>query len=400
VDDLTHELASLRDKVEPAWGPARSEIAYRELGRARRRRRMRYASTVASIGALGIVVGLTYVLPRVGFERGDEHASPGLEARAHASTHESSRPAAVAVTGKETLRAGQRAKLADGSTVELTAPSGELTVDINQPDHVSLHLGSGTAHFEVAPNTQRRFSVFVDTVEVVVIGTAFDVEARPGLARVAVTHGTVRVRSSSGVMLVRGGEARWFEQAEHTEKLPAAESGSRPVTRAATPHGVKAGAAPRRARPEWRSLNQSGDYESAYRMIEHGAAVVDDPEALMEAADAARLTDHPIIAVSYLQKVLSEHRASPTAPLAAFTLGRVLLERLGRPTEAAAAFSMARELAPHGSLAQDALAREVESWSNAGHAREANERSRLFAQLYPNSRRLRVVQLYGGIAAQ
>jgi transmembrane sensor len=397
VDDLTHELASLRDKVDPAWGPARSEIAYRELGRVRRRRRVRYASTVASIGLIGLVVSLTYVLPRIGFEPDDEPAAKRPEVPA--STHEWSRAAAVAVAEKETLRAGRRSQLADGSTVELTTPSTELTVDINQPDHVSLHLASGTAHFDVVPNTRRRFSVFVDSVEIVVVGTAFDVEAKRGQARVAVTHGSVRVHSASGVMLVQAGEARWFEQAERAQKPPAAVSGGRLLTRPAVSRGVATRAVPQPPRAEWRSLNQSGDYESAYRMIEHGAPVADDPEALMEAADVARLTDHPATAVSYLQNVVSAHRASPTAPLAAFTLGRVLLERLGRPAEAAGAFATARELAPEGSLALDALAREVESWSKAGRAKEANERARLFVQLYPNSRRLRVVQLHGGIAA-
>jgi transmembrane sensor len=144
-------------------------------------------------------------------------------------------------------------------------------------------------------------------------------------------------------------------------------------------------------------MSQSGDYEGAYRLLAQGSSVEDDSEALMDAADAARLSGHPEASVVYLQKVLRKHRESPVAPLAAFTLGRVLLERLGQPSEAADAFATARRLAPQGSLAQDALAREVEAWSKAGHPHEAYERARQYVESYPQGRRLRAVQLYGGL---
>jgi transmembrane sensor len=150
-------------------------------------------------------------------------------------------------------------------------------------------------------------------------------------------------------------------------------------------------------RAAWRSLGQSGDYEGAYRLLAQGTAVEDDSEALMDAADAARLSGHSEAAVAYLRKVLGDHRAAPVAPLAAFTLGRVLLERLGQPSEAADAFAIARTIAPQGSLAQDALAREVEALSKAGRPHEAYQRAQQYVESYPEGRRLRAVQLYGGL---
>jgi transmembrane sensor len=406
VDDLTENLSTLREKIVPAWGPARSERAYFELARSRKRRRARNLGMTASFGTVVLVVGLAYLQPHLRLEG---------ENAAVTSRIESDRTeAAVSVHSGEQLHAGRRVELADGSVVELSQQNSQLTVDINQSDHVSVHLDAGTAHFDVVPNTLRRFSVFADAVEIVVIGTVFEVESARGRVRVAVTHGKVRVRSPSGTMFVRAGEARWFE-------APASQDGSAtpPVVTTATPSPSQPRAASPRtgarkasrpvqrtagsqssasapSRAEWRSLSQSGDPEAAYLLLEQGAPVPDDPEALMEAADAARLTNHPETAVSYLRKVLSTHRSNPATPLAAFTLGRVLLERLGRPAEAAEAFATARELAPQGSLAQDALAREVESWSKAGHAKEAYARSRLFTQLYPDSRRARVVERYGG----
>jgi transmembrane sensor len=126
----------------------------------------------------------------------------------------------------------------------------------------------------------------------------------------------------------------------------------------------------------------------------------DNPEALMDAADAARSSGRPDAAVMCLRKVLRDHSESPLAPLAAFTLGRVLLEKLGQPLSAADAFAMARALAPDGSLAQDALAREVEAWSKAGRLQEAYKRACLYVVTYPSGRRLHAVQVYGGLRAE
>jgi transmembrane sensor len=152
-----------------------------------------------------------------------------------------------------------------------------------------------------------------------------------------------------------------------------------------------------KANIDWRSLYQSGDYAgAAQRLFEAGAEVANDPAVLMDAADVARLSEHPEASVGYLSRVLREYAASPVAPLAGFTLGRVLLERLGQPADAAEAFAFASSSA-RGSLAQDALAREVEAWSKAGRSHEAYERAQLYVRRYPSGWRLHAVRLYGGL---
>jgi transmembrane sensor len=213
------------------------------------------------------------------------------------------------------------------------------------------------------------------------------------------------VSSINGVALVAAGESSWFDEFSEiagdvaaSDATDNANSGVVPRARVPRPkHSAGRDEAPRAV---WRSLSQSGDYEGAYQLLAQGTAVDDNSEALMDAADAARLSGHPDASVTYLRRVLRNHRESPVAPLAAFTLGRVLLERLGQPSEAADAFATARSLAPEGSLAQDALAREVEAWSKAGHPHEAYERARLYVENYPRGRRLRAVQLYGGLRAE
>jgi transmembrane sensor len=147
----------------------------------------------------------------------------------------------------------------------------------------------------------------------------------------------------------------------------------------------------------WRSLSQSGQYEAAFESLKKDHAVEDDPATLMDAADAARLSGHPEHAVEYLAQVVSRHPKSPVAPLAAFTLGRVYLDKLGQPDRASDAFALAQRLAPNGSLAPDALAREVEALSKGGNAHKAYLKAQEYLKRYPNGQRLRAVQLYGGL---
>ena len=118
---------------------------------------------------------------------------------------------------------------------------------------------------------------------------------------------------------------------------------------------------------------------------------------LLLAADAARMAGHPDQGAVLLRRLLLDCRSDPRAPLAAFTLGRMLLRELGQPREAAAIFAQVRQLAPHGSFAEDALAREVEAWSQAGDQALARVRAREYLRLFPGGRRAAMVKSAGGI---
>jgi len=110
-----------------------------------------------------------------------------------------------------------------------------------------------------------------------------------------------------------------------------------------------------------------------------------------------RLAGHPERGAELLRKLLREHESDPRAPLAAFTLGRVLLMELGRPREAAAAFAEVRRLSPDGAFAEDALAREVEGWSQAGRTDLARARAGEYLRRYPGGRRAATVRSLGGM---
>lgn len=95
--------------------------------------------------------------------------------------------------------------------------------------------------------------------------------------------------------------------------------------------------------------------------------------------------------------MLDGHASDPRAPLAAFALGRVLLDELGNPREAAEAFARAERLDPGGSLAEDALARQVEALSRAGESDAAHTAAQRYVERFPAGRRLASVRRFGGV---
>ena len=405
MDELAREVASLRDAVVPAWTEARSERLRVGVGQLRRRRRARRAVSIAAIAmaACGVlylrVSDAEHAAWLASGSRGigsNGLSEPGIVPHLPAVIPAAKGGAVEPADDKRVQR--EPIHLADGSEVRMLSNDAEVGVERNRPQQVALRLETGVARFDVVPNTRRQFTVRAGSVEVLVLGTVFDVERGDGRVRVEVSRGKVRVRHDGATSLVKAGQSLWFDEAD------ASESARSPQPSAAKTHARGPAAREESAQAEtprsWRSLSQSGDYEGAYRLLmRERNAVEDDSGALLDAADAARLSGHPEAALQYLRKVLDRHPNSPVAPLAAFTMGRVLLERLGQPLEAADAFSTARRLAPQGSLAQDALAREVEAWSKAGHPEEAYQRARTYVTKYPEGRRLHAVQLYGGLSA-
>jgi transmembrane sensor len=434
MDELAKELASARGAVVPAWSEARSERLLAGVSQLRRKRRAQRVATtgIAALAAVGMLYfGGSLVGNRASMSMSASNRSvpvgqsqTGLKEPGMRPTINPAMPLAQPAQQADDKLAALPIKLADGSRVKALSHGAAVAVEGNEPKHIRLRLDAGGARFDVIPNKHREFIVRAGGVEVAVLGTIFDVERAEGRVRVSVSRGKVRVRTgvtkagSIATAIVKAGESQWFEDpapseravastvnAEKARQLPAAERNTvQPLAaKARSSRHLRERAHDLREqdedapRAEWRSLSQSGDYEAAYRLLQQSTVEDDDSGALLDAADAARLSGHPHVAVTYLRKVLDQHGESPVAPLAAFTLGRVLLERLGQPSEAADAFATARQLAPNGSLAQDALAREVEAWSKAGRPDDAYRAARQYVDTYPKGRRLRAVQLYGGL---
>jgi transmembrane sensor len=87
----------------------------------------------------------------------------------------------------------ERRTLEDGSVVELNR-GAELRVSFSAGER-HIELSRGEAHFQVAKDPNRPFTVRAGTVTVRAVGTAFNVQRRTASVDVLVTEGTVDVRT-------------------------------------------------------------------------------------------------------------------------------------------------------------------------------------------------------------
>lgn len=88
----------------------------------------------------------------------------------------------------------ERRVLEDGSIVDLNR-GAELVVEFT-PAERRVRLVRGEAHFTVAKNPQRPFTVRAGGVEARAVGTAFNVSLEPAALEVVVTEGRVRIDST------------------------------------------------------------------------------------------------------------------------------------------------------------------------------------------------------------
>jgi transmembrane sensor len=261
--------------------------------------------------------------------------------------------------------------LADGTRIVRDDPSTVLRETVEAADDVLFELDAGGARFEVTRRPSRAFRVHAGEVTVQVIGTGFRVRRAGPRSQVAVEHGRVLVSWWGGSRELGAGEQGTFPPELAAGAPPVA---AQPASVAAPVHGT------RRPPP---------------------AVAAAGPEALFARADRARADGKPELAVATLRELDERFPHDPHGGAAAFTMGRLLLEALHRPREAAGAFAEARERARgDSSLAEDALAREVEALHAAGDAQAARARAELYRSLFPRGLRLQIVERYGGLKAE
>ena len=136
-------------------------------------------------------------------------------------------------------------------------------------------------------------------------------------------------------------------------------------------------------------------YELAYQSLRqdpHPLPPISDAEGLLLAADTARLSGHPREAVPPLLRYLSHFSTDARAPSVAMILGRVYFDALKSPATAAKAFAQAERLDPHGPLAEDALARQVESFAASKRNDLAHQALARYEARFPDGRYLTMLR--------
>jgi len=343
--EIEKTVASAR-RAGPPWSPARQQqVSWAVMNRIEKARRHRPLIALSLAGAV---------------------AAAGL------FVWQRTQPAPSVATSAET--AGPLASsLADGTRIVLDDAATVLRKTVEASDDVLFELESGGARFEVARRPSRIFRVHAGEVTVQVIGTGFRVRRTQARCQVAVEHGRVLVSWWGGSRELGAGEQGTFP----------------PETAAAAPSSASARSAP------------APSAGAAHAASHPSAAAAAGAEALFARADRARADGNAELAVATLRDLREHYPRDPRAGAAAFTTGRLLLESLRRPREAAAAFAEARALARGDStLAEDALAREVEALHAAGDGAAARARAELYRSLFPHGLRLHMVERYGGLGAE
>jgi transmembrane sensor len=354
-DELANKLARASEHIDAGFGardvePGLAALEQRIAGR----RRLKYAALGLSAAAGLVLVSIPW------------HAREPVQLAAA--------PVVAGPLRTLTTRDGSVASPFDAQTL--------LAVTHDAADEVTIDLQRGSGHFEVTSNPKRRYRVRAGEVEVEVLGTAFDVERRAGGARVRVNHGVVRVGWPSGGATLRAGESGVYPPpAPATEVIPAQP------TQIATPEPAaqQAKRVPREREQAWRDLARAGKHQEAFGSL--GKQPVEDLAGLLLAADAARLSGHPREAARYLEHLVQRYPQSPSAPLAAFTLGRLALYELKQPALAAGSFARAYTLDPKGPMAEDALANEAEAYHRAGDAQRTKSAAERYLARFPGGAR-------------
>jgi transmembrane sensor len=372
MSEREQELEHALGAVGPEWTAAHTERGLARLQRTVQRRR------AVALGAGAVLL-----------------------AAAAALTWSRVRPHETALLAPSALPSQERiVRFSDGSTVHLLDASTDVSIVEARPERIVAALDHGAATFEVSHVDGRVFRVQAGQIIVEAIGTVFTVDRADSSVRVSVGRGRVRVDFGTGSRELAVGQSGSFpppDAPSASANVVVADSVTAPAPAPAlAPSGTSGSSA--KPMPSWRELAKAGKSADAYRALESApAADLNTAEALLLAADVARLAAHPQEAANYLERVLREFKADPRAALAAFSLGRVLMNSLGRPADAAGYFERARALSHEPSLAEDALAREVEALARAGQADRAKRRAEDYLRLYPAGQRVNAVKTFGGL---
>jgi transmembrane sensor len=380
MSDLDPEIELALQRVNVRWNAQQTEKA---LGRLHKRMQRRTRAAQIGVGAAGLALSVWLVGPRaVDMYRG-----------------------AVEAKAEHIAPQGERAPItfSDGSKLTALDPQTRVSVLEAVPERIVAGVDRGSVRFEVSHHPERVFRAQAGNVSVEALGTIFTVERLDPGVWVSVTRGRVRVEWPNGTRELSVGEAEFFpprvsDGAVAAQNTPTEVQGST-LDEIATPEEARpvgSGEGPRM--PRWKALARQKKHGEAYDAFGSLTAnQLRNPEDLLLASDAARLSGHASQAVPFLERVLMQFRRDARAPVAAFNLATILMNSLNNPAKAAERFAEYRQLAPNGSLGEDALAREVQAWSLAGQPDRARERAQEYLRLYPRGQRSTLVRKFGGL---
>lgn len=382
AEHIEEQLAPVREQWRGDWDHPKTEAQLAQLHRILDRRRRRRVALLAAAAIL-LCLGATWWLTP------SRHDVPEQLA-----------------TSPATIR------LEDGTTLQATDQTTDLRIVHVSEDRVSTQMHRGTAYFSVTPNAGRTFEVNVEDTVVDVLGTKFEIAHTPGQSiKVRVDEGVVRVVRGHQRNLIHAGEELTLsltsrpkppdavlldeqkrERGDEQEERARASTTSAP----SSSQEKRQEASPRKNKGRWRLLARAEKREEAAKALLETSEELSGAEDLMLAADLMRSVRHHDRALSYLERVLDEHPEDARASLAAYTMGRILLKNKREPVRAADMFARVQSLHPGGTLAEDALAGEIEALAKSNNTPRLERRIAHYIATYPQGVHLARIKTYGG----
>ncbi len=343
MTELSPKLRDAIGHVDAEWSPERADQTWRGLRVKRTRRAV--VRTGASAVAIALVVGGAYWLAQ------DRAVGTSPDQK----VADAPQPEVTPLPPEPTPEVAPLAVLEDDTVVTAEEAESEVQVIADAADRAEVRVVRGKARFKSPKAPDRDFRVVSGDVKIDVYATEFSVARYDGSTEVWAVEGVLRIEWHGKTQEIRTGEHARFPP--DAIEAPAGELVRDTTTKR-----------PQSARETVRDL--------------------------MQAADLARERQKPREAIRPLGRVIKEYPKDSRAPMAAFTLGRILLEDLDEPRKAARMFKRTRALAPRSPLAEDALAREAESWAKAGNADMARDRAEQYLEKYPDGHKVRAVRQY------
>lgn len=262
----------------------------------------------------------------------------------------------------------------DGTSLKL-APQTRARVAELTSSGASVALETGRLEAHVLPRRGAAWSVIAGPYTVRVTGTEFRVswEADREVLEVYVAHGSVAV---TGPVLT-GAQSLGKNQlltVSLPERRAAISDGTETTPPAPAP---SAEAAPSEA--STRAPGSSQPARASFEQLLQSSSA----EELLKLADGARMSGQAARAKQALHSVRQRFPRSRAAGIAAYTLGVTAFDQRGAYAEAAGWFETYLREEPAGSLAREALGRQLEAVDKAGQRARATSLAERYLKLYP-----------------
>ena len=285
-------------------------------------------------------------------------------------------------------------RFSDGTTV-LLAPDTRGAVAEVTSDGARVAVARGAAVVSVVPKPTAKWIFDVGPFALVANGTRFEASWEPSreLFVLSVQDGSVRVSGPriEGERTYVAGQQLRIALAIDGELVQDETPVPPPPPPSAAPTSVPSAAPPRAPAPRspdasWRELAADGRYAEALSAAlptfdaTCGSASATDVVAL---ADTARLGGDAARARKAYRAVRTRFPGTPSAALAAFSLGRMASQE-GSDSEAALHFETYLREAPGDRLAREALGRAMESRDRTGDKAAARAHADEYVAKYPD----------------